>query len=220
MTDPENPPAAINTNKTNTNKKGVTNNGVENATQTPALPNSLRLKTPNSANSRQNMSSILQRLPLLRALTETQNSTQSLTPIWLTWCEHQHKARVSLALKLDQHASPTSLRQGSLNIACNNAAVASLIKHQLSSLLKAFHDAGLDHIKQIHVQMELAQTTSKPSRNSDTDQKSTVSDAKTQRIAPPSSAIKSIEATQSLIDNEQLAASLKRLAHTLRSSSE
>ena len=178
-------------------------------TSPTSLPNSLRLKTPESAQNRQNMSSILQRLPLIRQINATQNSTLKYQPIWLTWCLQTQKRHGSLALKLNQYATLTSFKHGTIEISCKNTGSASLIKHQQNSLLNALHDAGFDEINRIKVHMSPAKTSTKTSNKYATSQGS-------QRPKPSDSAVESIEATQSLIENEQLAASLRRLALTLK----
>lgn len=183
-------------------------------TSAMVLPNSLRLKTPNSANNRQSMSSILQRLPFIKQINATQSPTLKFEPSWLAWCMQIQKRHGSVALNLSQHASLSGINQQTMHISCDNTGAASLIKHQQSSLLDAFHNAGFNEISHIKVQMSLTKAAplvkrSKPKKSQ-----------QIERPKPPESVLKSIEATQSLIENEQLAASLGRLAQTLKSSSD
>ena len=176
-----------------------------------ALPNSLRLKAPNSANNRQNMSSILQRLPFIQQINTKQNTMVKFQPTWLAWCAQTQKRHGSLALNLSEHALLSSVKQGIIHISCDNTGVASLIKHQQTKLLDAFHASGFDDISQIKVSMSLTQPSKiKPTKQKQNKPKQTPESC--------GSAIKSIEATQSSIENEQLAASLERLAATLKSS--
>jgi len=195
--------------------------------QHKALSNSLRLKTPHNVKSRQNVSSILNRLPFLRQLNESQNKLLSITPIWQKWCDDQANSVIT------GFASPASIDAELLTISCTQPSTATLLKHQKCSLLEALHKAGFEQIKSIRVQMTLSQPTphatddeismylADPTSqqlaaklNQDQSRKTPSSEAAWHK--PSASSVKSIEATQSLIKNEQLAASLKRLAETLK----
>jgi hypothetical protein len=205
--------------------------------QPKVLSNSLRLKSPHNVKSRQNVSNILSRLPFLRKLNETQNQLLSVTPIWQTWCADQEHSI------LTEFASPANIEGEILTINCTKSSTATLLKHRHASLLDSLHNAGFDQIKSLKVQMTLKQT-SHPTKGDETpasqkhlrseqvrseqvrseqvrsQQESTSTlesaPAKAAWPKPSASAIKSVEATQSLTKNEHLAASLKRLAETLK----
>jgi hypothetical protein len=191
------------------------------------LSNSLRLKSPHSVKSRQNVSNILNRLPFLRQLNESQNQLLSITPTWQNWCATQANSIIT------EFASPANIDNEILTISCTQSSTATLLKHQQSSLIKALHQAGFEQIKKLRVQMALKQN----SRSSDVDEdltnhqslktkqspaqwentsSSKTSLSETNWHKPSASSIKSIEAAQSIIKNEHLAASLKRLAETLK----
>ncbi len=178
------------------------------------LSNSLRLKSPNSTKRKQNVSNILNRLPFLRQLNETQNQLLSVTPIWQKWCSDQ------IGTSISEFASPAYINQGVLTISCQQPSTATIIKHQQNDLLEAIRSAGIDHVQAVRVQM----TLNKPS-NSDAARSPDVEPTPQPKNSPQSrnmwpkpsdASVKSLEATQSLIKNEQLAASLKRLADTLK----
>jgi len=187
------------------------------------LSNSLRLKTPHNVKSRQSVSSILNRLPFLRQLTESQNQLLSITPVWQNWCADQANSVIT------DFASPANIDAEQLTISCTQSSTATLLKHQKSNLLDTLHKAGFNQIQSIRVQMTLNNPTpyiegdeiSIPTpqkmgtkRNGSHSLNPPSSDAAWQ--TPSASSIKSMEATQSIIKNEQLAASLKRLAETLK----
>ncbi|MFT6407706.1 MAG: hypothetical protein ACJAQ6_001120 [Arenicella sp.] len=183
------------------------------------LSNSLRLKSPHSVRSRQNVSNILSRLPFLRKLNETQNQLISITLTWQKWCADQANPIIN------EFASPTIFDGEILTISCTQSSTATLLKHQQSSLLEALHKAGFEQIKSLRLQMTLTQ---KSSATESADDSSHQQDLKTKQTNTPSvaseekwpkpsaSSVKSIETVQTLIKNEQLAESLKRLAETLK----
>ena len=197
--------------------------------QPKVLSNSLRLKSPHGFKSRQNVSTILNRLPFLRALNETQNQLLAIAPVWHQWCssqESQDKTRTSIS----EFASLTSINADELCICCTQSTIATLLKFKQNNLLEELHQKGFAHIQKIRIQMSLSthassqhstQHTSANQTNLSNQQTESHSkedkSSSTQSWPKPSSAsLKSIEATQSLIKNEQLAASLKRLAETLK----
>jgi len=58
--------------------------------QPKILSNSLRLKSPHNVKRRQNVSTLLNRLPFLRTLNEAQNQLLAIAPVWQQWCSNQH----------------------------------------------------------------------------------------------------------------------------------
>jgi hypothetical protein len=212
--------------------------------QKKVIPNSLRLKssnknTFNGSVNQKNMATILNRLPFLHQLKEAQNSLLKLSPVWQRWCAEQagtstlnsyqkpqfeNESKANNNSSLIKQAKLNSLNNSELSIVCTTPIIASLIKHRQSSLLTTLHEAGFDHIVRIKIQVSLHQTENnsdfqKHQQNDANSLKSDTSSQKNTRTKPDSSALKSIEATQSLINNEQLAASLQRLAETLKKSS-
>jgi len=181
------------------------------------LSNSLRLKSPNSVKSRQSVSQILDRLPLIKKLNATQNQLLSITPIWQKWCSDQASSIST------EYASPASIKAGVLTISCKQSSTATILKHQQNSLLDALKNAGFEQIQTISIQMSLNHAPSELTKANNqipiqtADSRAKNSDQARGAWSKPSAAsLKSIEATQALTKNEQLAASLKRLAETLK----
>lgn len=176
------------------------------------LSNSLRLKSPQDIKRKQNVANILERLPFLRQLNALQNQLLSVTPAWQKWLNQVDNQAIS------QFAALASLDGEKLCIECTRTSVATLIKHQQSSLLEHFHKSGFEHIKTIRIQMQLEPTnalnTAKKEPRIDHSQSDSSSSSKWKK--PSESSLKSIEAATSTTKNEQLAASLQRLADTLK----
>lgn len=183
------------------------------ALQTKTLSNSLRLKSPSNVKSRQNVSNILNRLPYLRTLNETQNQLLKITPIWQQWCTQQSGSPIS------GFASPANLDGNILSISCQQSSTATILKHSKGSLLKALNDQGFEHIQSVRIQMSLSQKADNLNNNiagNLTHQNEKQHSNAGASRKPSAASLKSIESTQSLVKNEQLAASLKRLAETLK----
>ncbi len=190
--------------------------------RTKALSNSLRLKSLDDVKRRQNVSNIVSRLPILRTLNEAQNQLVKLTPTWQRWCAKQQPVDQSTSA-IENYASLSNLDGKVLTIKCTQSSTATLLKHRQSSLLEAINNNGFEQIKTVRVIMSLSQpdqefnsrSSDDPSFISNTSPKKPPSNELT-RPRPSVASLKSIEATQSLIKNEQLAKSLKRLANTLK----
>ena len=185
--------------------------------QVKTLSNSLRLKSPHSVKSRQNVANILIRLPFLRKLNETQNQLLRVTPVWQQWCTDQSNSIIA------DFASPASLEGGVLTLSCKQSSTATILKHQQSSLLKALNSQGFENVQSIRVQMSLNQPLSESNKDrgetmgSDSaTQEKNQNASETSWVKPSAASLKSIEVAYSRIENEQLAASLKRLAETLK----
>ena len=230
------------TDSKNTKNSGTSKNQSKVAKVQPkVLSNSLRLKSPHGFKSRQNVSTILNRLPFLRALNETQNQLLAIAPVWHQWCssqESQDKTRSHIS----EFASLASINADELCICCTQSTIATLLKFKQSSLLEELHQKGFTHIHKVRIQMSLSRQTSSPQSTQHMYTPTNLSIPQTQSHIqesyieeshskedkgssthsskawpkPSSASVKSIEATQSLIKNEQLAASLKRLAETLK----
>ncbi len=179
------------------------------------LTNSLRLKSPNSVKTKQSVSNILNRLPFLRKLNETQNHLLSITPIWQQWCDQQVNSRIT------EFASLASLDDGVLTISCEQSSTATILKHQQNTLLEAINNAGFSDVLSLRIQMSLKQSYCEakhcePKESTQAYKQNLAASSESKWRKPSESSLKSIEATQALIKNEQLAASLKRLAETLK----
>ncbi len=177
-----------------------------------SLSNSLRLKSPKDIKRKQNVANILGRLPFLRQLNALQNQLLSVTPVWQTWLNQINDQVIS------QSAALASLDGETLLINCTSTSAATLIKHQQGSLLDHFHKSGFEHIKTIRIQMQLEPRNSLKAANkephADQRQNNSLSGSKWKK--PSESSLKSIEAAMLNTKNEQLAASLQRLADTLK----
>ncbi len=177
-----------------------------------SLSNSLRLKSPQNIKRKQNVANILERLPFLRQLNALQNQLLSVTPAWQSWLNQTNNQVIS------QFAALASFDGETLYINCTRTSSATLIKHQQGSLLEHFQKSGFEHIKTIRIQMQLEPTNVLKTANKelliDNSQSGSSSNSKSKK--PSESSLKSIESATSTIKNEQLAASLQRLADTLK----
>jgi hypothetical protein len=178
--------------------------------QSKILSNSLRLKSPKNITSRQNVSNILNRLSYLRTLSQAQNQLLLVTPVWQQWCANQTGSVIT------DYASPASLDGKTLTISCKQSSTATILKHTQSSLLEALHKRGFDQIQSIRVQMSLNQSDHEQCINSTINSPKMPSQPTIAKRKPSAASLKSIETTQSLVKNQDLAAALKRLAETLK----
>ena len=196
-------------------------------THKKAVPNSLRLKATSrnsfdSSVSQKNMPHILNKLPLLHQLKETENSLLKLLPIWQKWCALQHNTlqHNSSRVNFNSGSQLKHLKDGVLSISCESSTLASLIKHQQNSLLHTFHNGGIKHVHTIKTLISLNQKPSSSEINSLScapfKAPKKTPKQKHQELTPE--VLKSIEAVQPHIKSEQLAASLNRLAATLKKS--
>lgn len=176
------------------------------------LSNSLRLKSPQDIKRKQNVAHILERLPFLRQLNALQNQLISVAPAWQKWLNEINNQVIS------QFAALASLEGETLCINCTRTSAATLIKHQQGSLLEYLHKSGFEHIKTIRIQMQLEPSSTPDTANKEplTDHSKSHSSSNSQWKKPSESSLKSIEAATSSIKNEKLAASLQRLADTLK----
>jgi len=174
------------------------------------LTNSLRLKSPQGIIGKQNVTTILERLPFLRQLNALQNQLTSIKPTWNAWLNSDDKQIIK------QFSTLSNVSDNTVYIHCIQSSAATLLKHQKGSLLEQFHKSGFENIKNIHIQMQLEhkQDILNPELTKDNSLNNTAMNKNWPK--PSASAIKSIEATQSIIKDEQLAESLQRLANTLK----
>jgi len=195
--------------------------------QPKILSNSLRLKSPHNVKRRQNVSTLLNRLPFLRTLNEAQNQLLAIAPVWQQWCSNQHIQNKTNPI-ISEFASLASVNADELTISCKQSSIATILKFQQSDLLETLHSAGFNHIQKLRIQMSLAhlsvahnfdqanELSSKRVNQKPSDYTEQSSSTTKAWPKPSAASLKSIEAAQSLIKNEQLAASLKRLAETLK----
>ena len=192
---------------------------IKQTTHKKPVSNSLRLKaasknTFNGSVKQKNMANILNRLPFLHQLKEAENSLLKLLPLWLKWCALQQNSN---ALRLNDLAQLKDLTGGILTIDCETPTAASLIKHQQTNLLTAFHKAGFNHILSLKVLVSPSSHLSSADKNtSKTRLTSPINDIKDACKKPNKDVLKAIKTAQSHTKNEQLAASLSRLAETLK----
>jgi len=177
-----------------------------------SLSNSLRLKSPQDIKRKQNVANILERLPFLRQLNALQNQLLSVTPAWQKWLDEINNHVIN------QFAALASISDETLSISCTRTSAATLIKHQQGSLLEHLHKSGFEHIKVIRIQMQLEPTNTldTATKETRTDHSQSNSSSNSKWKKPSESSLKSIETATSTIENEQLAASLQRLADTLK----
>lgn len=177
------------------------------------MPDSKRTKHKLAA-KRLNAASIVQRLPFHQQLNASQSLILKVTPIWHDWCEQQRSRSGAKHFAAASDTSLTSFENGILTLACSNTSTATALKHQQTSLLAAFQEAGVDQIKRIRVRMALSKATTPGSEKLHSH--NSLYNDQPHRQKPSDSSIKSVEAVQSRIKNEHLANSLKQLADTLK----
>jgi len=136
----------------------------------------------------------------------------SLTPVWLEWCEQQRSKKGQKHFSASEDTSLVCIEDGVLNLACQNTTTATTLKHQQNDLLTHLQSAGFETIHRIRIKMDL--TASRSSESNLVNQ--TTNQTQSPRATPSDSSIKSVESVQRRIKNEHLAASLKRLANTLK----
>ena len=107
------------------------------------VSNSLSLKfsgqnsIANSVNQK-NMTAILNRLPLLHQIPESEQALMRLAPFWQKWCsELVPKTSPNIeTLNVAENTKLVSLKDNSeLVIVCKTNAIATLIKHHQQSLM-------------------------------------------------------------------------------------
>ena len=168
-------------------------------TRKPNIPHSLKLKHRYAKTA----SAFLERLPITQRFTESQRFLLKLTPTWQKWCvgaSKQHNQRLD-------NCQLTAFEKGVLSISVNNASTATLIKHQLESVLTALHKKGFTDVQKIRVQLKI-QHKVEPHNSTPT---SAVYQEK-----PDQAAISALQSAAKNTDNSELSESLERLAHTLK----
>ncbi|MFT5571709.1 MAG: hypothetical protein ACI9FR_000628 [Cryomorphaceae bacterium] len=175
------------------------------------------------------LSSIVRRLPLHRQFNESQTALIKILPVWQKWAiDH-------LANEFQKSTKPSNYQATVLTITCEHAICASQVKHQRTTLLAFFHDAGLSNITQIDIRV--VHPTQSPDDNLDQHidpslNSSSIKESKKtydrhclkddtrvedKEPSPVSHAsIKSIENCHKRIPNEKLAESLSKLIATLK----
>ncbi len=165
------------------------------------IPHSLKLKHRYAKTA----GSLINMLPINQQLHSTQGSLGQLIGVWQQWCSELSRIKYQLG----QHARLESFDRGVLHICTAQASTATLIKHQTSSLLAAFHSRGFDHIQRIVVRIELpTQSLLKSSRIT-----SKTHPRKAQR--PSKESISAVESAADDANGDALSEALHRLAGTL-----
>lgn len=161
------------------------------------------------------LSTIVERLPLLRFLDESKAVLLKLQVDWQTW-RQQNLPNVSEGAA---HLSGYDTNTGQITICVNNASTAALIKHQKSSLLDAFQLAAKTRqirnpIHSIKVRVNL-ESTSAAAEMLENFHKETAEQKSHNSPRLDSASIKSIKNLESGVKNPELAAALNGLAATL-----
>lgn len=174
------------------------------------IPHSLLLKHRYAKTA----SALLERLPITRQFTASQSFLRQITPVWQQWC-------LNVAKKNKQHLGKchlTAFEQGVLSISTNDATTATLIKHQIESLLASLHNKGFNDVRNIRVQIQLPvrAAASYPQFDDNASTANKVSNAG--REKPDKTAISALQSAANDIDDAMLSESLARLAQTLKKS--
>ncbi len=175
-----------------------------------------------SENNKFKLSSIVERLPLLRFLDESKATLLKLQPSWQAWLE-RHLPSLCAG---SAHLSAYDANSGQLTICADNASTAALIKHQQASLLASLQSAiksfGNDSISKIKVRIDLESTSAA------TELLKTITQHQPEEPRPSDNssstfshtAIESIKHLQGRVKNPELAQTLSELAITLSKQTE
>ena len=172
-------------------------------TRKAKIPHSLLLKHRYAKTA----SALLERLPITQQFTASRKFLLQITPAWHQWCSKvskKHKQRFD-------NCQLTAFEKGVLSISTNNAHSATLLKHQIDSLLRYLHQKGFAEIHRIRVHMQLPTKpanyrTSRPTNN----------DSDVGRHEADDTAIAALESAVISTNDPMLAESLQRLAQTLK----
>lgn len=163
------------------------------------------------------LSTIVERLPLLRFLDESKAVLLKLQADWQTW-RQQNLPNVSEGAA---HLSGYDMNAGQITVCVNNASTAALIKHQKNSLLNAFQLAAKarkirNPIHSIKVRVNLESTSAATELLENLHNEATQAQQKNHNsLKLDSDSIKSIKNLESSVKNPELAAALNDLATTL-----
>lgn len=160
----------------------------------------------------QTAADFIRRLPLHRQLDASQAMIIKLSPVWLSWAQYALNPDATKDCQLN------ALQNGKLSLYCNNATLASQVKHQKQTLLNHFHEHGFNDVQEIVVRLRPpSQTTTEDNPNQNTDQLD-ANDSKNQFTDVSDDSLKAIESCRKMIDNDELSSALTRLSKTLKSS--
>ncbi|NND80854.1 MAG: DUF721 domain-containing protein [Gammaproteobacteria bacterium] len=156
------------------------------------------------------------RLPALQQLSTAQRVLIKLAPCWHSWCEQQLPANTA------EQATLTHFNDGNLVITCDNAAMASRIRHQQDHLVTFFNHQGLSDVRTISVRIDHTTQYLSPTAPNNTEACRTAADSTHSGKRENRTSKNSMEALQQChknISNEPLAKALQRLLQTLREQS-
>jgi Protein of unknown function (DUF721). len=179
------------------------------------VPHSLKLKHRYAKTA----VSLIGKLAINHQLKASQYSLDELGKVWTTWCKDGSRVRYQLA----EHARLTTLQNGVLEITTTQASLATVLKHQTSSMLAEFHTQGFDYIHRIRVRMDTSSRAGKTNlsllksqRSSKFSSSKPSSEALRRRSQRPGkNAIAAIKSAAQNSNDESLANALDRLAQTL-----
>ena len=149
----------------------------------------------------------MQRLPLHQQLSSSQQMLVKLSPSWRNWLHDNLNKELSNSAVLSHYAD------GRLLISCDNAAIASQLKHLQTSLMGFLNETGFKEIHTISIRIEhLNQDSAKRRTNQNADK----INQEASYCQPSSNSLKSIKHCHQSVKSETLSAALQRLEKTLK----
>jgi len=163
---------------------------------------------------------LISRLPLHKQLSDSQAALVKLAPVWQSWARHAISDS-NLSAECFQNTELSSLRDGKLVINCSNAIYASQIKHQQQSLLDAIIKEGITTVEKINIQLNnqlnyQPETLSQQRLKLKQSNNQHAVDSTIIHAPLTENSLNALENCQKLVNNDQLADSLRKLAKTLK----
>ncbi|MFT7525809.1 MAG: hypothetical protein ACI9LY_000949 [Arenicella sp.] len=156
----------------------------------------------------QTAADFVRRLPLHRQLDASQAMIIKLSPTWLSWTQ------TALTIDAAKSCQLNALQNGKLSLFCNNATLASQIKHQKQTLLSYFHKHGFNDVQEIVVRLRPPSYTTDDGDTSRNNYPLT----ENQFIDASDDSLKAIDSCGKMVNNDELSSALTRLSETLKSS--
>ena len=158
----------------------------------------------------QTAADFIRRLSLHRQLDESQAMIIKLSPVWLSWAQH------ALTSQATKNCQLNALQNGKLSLNCNNATLASQIKHQKQTLLNHFHEHGFKDVQEIIVRLRPpSQSTGEGNSNLNTNQADAI-DLNNHFTEASDDSLKAIESFTKMVNSDELSDALVRLSKTLK----
>ncbi len=154
----------------------------------------------------QTAADFVRRLPLHRQLDASQAMIIKLSPAWLSWTQ------TALSIDAAKNCQLNALQNGKLSLFCNNATLASQIKHQKQTLLSHFHKHGFNDVQEIAVRLRPPSYTT---NEGDTNRNSYPL-TENQFIDASDDSLKAIDSCRHMVNNDELSSALTRLSETLK----